>query len=350
MLVLMMCSYVFMILCGEASQLPIPLTEIVGFPQNIIEGERSLTCIGIKYTNINRHVTAGQCHTMTNHVGDFYENNSRGLLQLRTAAFQVDVPLRGNKKNVGAAEQYAINQHKGADWYAIASIYTGNHASDGIAHVSGALLSTVTHEVGHLVGLGHAGAYTLKKGKMIFDQYGDHQSAMSRYSSPFLTSPQYYYLGWIPKEEMMMYQDDKSYVLKKIVSFKENGLSVILVPASSFIHHNSYIDGFIEYEGDDVSETVAEKKPSGPRNAFISFPPGCDKPCVAIHLSNGGGSQKVATFSKEYYDEFFTGLHIKVLGVTGDNIIISVDFDPKPDDFIESEDQIERNDTSDFIY
>jgi hypothetical protein len=45
----------------------------------------------------------------------------------------------------------------------------------------------------------------------------------------------------------------------------------------------------------------------------------------------------VKVFGKEYYDEDFTGLHIKVLSYSDNKVTLSIDFDQKPEGFIAEE-------------
>lgn len=265
-----------------------------------VQGTKILTCIGIKYKDVERYTTAQQCRNLAGGVKEFYERNSRGMLKFKIRAFMVEVPFEGNLANVYRAEEYAIKQYPGSDIYAVVGMfYTSSHAGRGVAHLRGTLIRDGAHEVGHLLGLGHAGAYGFDNGKWVLEPYGDGQSVMGKFPSGFLTAPQYYYLGWLPKEEVAVYEPGKIYELKRINNYAGQGLSTVIVPGKN-------------------------------RNAFISFPPECQS-CAVIHLATDGGSQKVKQFGKEYFDEQFTGLHVKVLGFVDNKVKISIDFDkPKP--------------------
>jgi hypothetical protein len=112
---------------------------------------------------------------------------------------------------------------------------------------------------------------------------------MSGYPSNFLTSPQYYHLGWTPKDEVAIVKNlapgtPMTFTLKKLNNVTDKALSTIIFASKN------------------------------PRAAFISWPPICDG-CIAIHLSTGGSSQLVKRFGQEYYDKRFTGLSIKNLGL-----------------------------------
>ncbi len=284
--------------------------------QKPVSGTPTLSCIGIKYQDLDRHTSGGEASSMCHQIEDFYRRNSRGALQFKTAGYQVNVPLDGGHHSVNQAERLAIAAHPNSDMYAIVTMFINtSHAGAGVAHLGTALASTATHEVGHLLGLGHAGRYELEAGKWHLDAYGDGQSVMSRYPSAWLTAPQYYHQGWLPKEEAALYVAGQTYELKRINDFDGPGLATVIVDSSLF-----------QPNVDAIADTAKGKA----RDAFISFPTGCKGGCVAIHLANDGGSQKVKTFGHEYYDERFTGLHVKVIAAVGNLISISVDFDKKP--------------------
>ncbi len=366
------------------------MSSFLDKPDRLV-GEKSLYCIGVHYKDLNRYSSAGDCKSMGNQIAEFARKNSRGLFKLNVKGFSDKVPYNGNKKNVSKAERFVMNKHKGANMYAIASIFTGPHAGRsnnvGVAHLPGTLVSVATHECFHILGLGHAGEYTIEKnGKIHLDHYGDKASVMSRYPSAFLTGPQYYSLGWLPREEVIIYDPEtpkKIYTLKRLTDFDAPGTSMVIVPSKYFnpdikfivddeddnndtdldpqasISADVDVDASIDVDIDinvdadigaevdegpmtycincddeldddeihDIEETkTVTQKSTKTRDAYISFPPGSIQ-SAALHLSSGGASQKVKQFNDEFYDIYFTGLHMKILSFENNAITLTIDFD-----------------------
>lgn len=270
--------------------------------QKVVEGTPKLACLGIKYQDTARHATDAQCKNIANSVADFYRQNSRGLLHMNPSGFQVDVPFNGAAKNLNAAENFGMGKHPGFDYYAIVGLFESvSHAGGKVAHLQGTLTRDAEHETGHLLGLGHAGAYKLEGGKMVLDPYGDGDSVMGSFPSATLTAPQYYHQGWLYEDEAVIWeQPGQVYELRRINNFATDKLAAVIVPAS-----------------------VMHPGATGGRDAFISFPPGCDK-CAVLHLATGGGSQRVKQFGGEYTDKDFTGLTVKIVQGNGQMIQIAI--------------------------
>ena len=282
--------------------------------------QKKLICIGIIYTDNAFDVTPSNCKSLANAIKDFYETNSRGLVHFNVSSSVVKVPYPAKPANVNKAEQFAISKCPGFDLYAIVlNCISTPHAGGKIAHLKTFLKRDGQHETGHLLDLEHAGSYD---NKFVLDSYGDALSVMGRFPSSFLTAPQYQFKKWVPEEEIATYTSgSQTFTLKRVIDFTSPGLSMVMI---------------VPKEG---------------RSSFISFPQGNkyygSKPYLALHLQNGGGSQKVKTFTTEFYDTHFTGLHIKIL-LTGPNTItFTVDYnsqisssyvletDPTPDELDE---------------
>jgi hypothetical protein len=293
---------------GEADGLVASAAVTGRPPQRVLEGKRTIVCAGIQWQNVAKPGAGdAACQNLSEHLAQFYHDNSRGLLTLvPEEGHTVDVPYDGSHSNLAAAEKI-VKETFHANYYVVPSIFTYPHASGGIAHVKSAQFMTAGHEVGHLLGLGHAGLYTYAAdGTPKLNPYGDHHSIMSDSISEYLTPPQYYWLGWLPDEELAMYDPTvPSYLVKQISDFSGSGLSAVIVPPASKSGRWAFIG--------------ALRCPEGP-----------NKTCVTLHLANRGGSLKVAESNDEIYDENFTGLHIKVLGFSGQRARISVDHAPKP--------------------
>lgn len=321
-----------------------------------LSGNPALTCISMQFLDRNRSTGCGK---MTAAVAKTMRRNSRGLLQLKPKNVLVSVPFKWRYRKKAAF--WAMNKIK-SKYYILPRLSKHSHAGSKIAWVAGS--SSAPHEVGHLLGLGHAGIYKevkKKKGKgtqIKLSIYADGQSLMSRFASAFITAPQYYHLGWLPKNEAAMFEEGKIYSLKRINRFDESGLATVIVPPSYFRGEASSdeLDSMSDdstlssnISGDLSIQGGKKKKSVPPRKAFVAFPIGCKNGCVALYLSNGGGSQRVKLFGREYYDEKFTGLHIKNLGFENGKIRVQIDLDPKPASFTQ-EDEGEVTETSeDFI-
>ncbi len=276
-------------------------------------GKRKLACVGIKYLDNPTFVTEAGCQVNADAMASFWGASSRGLLQIEAKGFPpIEVGLNGSKDAYAKGIAMVKAKYPGYNYYVIPGIYTNPHASDSVAHVKSAQVMTSLHEVGHLIGFGHAGAYFIDaNGNVTLNAYADTDSIMGRVISKYITAPQYYRAGWLKPEAYTLYNESvQIYSLRKIGNVQDSGLATIIVSPQT-----------MAYYGKDQT-----------RYAFISASScgGTRVPsCVSLHLSNNdGGSQKVAEFANEYYDSNFTGLHIKVLGHNSKGYAqVSVDFD-----------------------
>lgn len=308
--------------------------------QKVVQGTPILTCVGVTYSEEpNNAISASKCMGMANQTRDFYKRNSRGLLNIVPKSGSITVQGKKTGANYQKAVAAAKAKFPNSDDWAVTGNPGTSHAAGHVAYLKGPLYRDIQHEYGHLTGLGHAGRYELINGKWVLKAYNDSLSVMGRFPSNYLTVPQYYSRGWLLENEAAMYVAGQTYDLKQVAKFdQQTGLMVVIVPPEVWNPDTSapaVTLAAVEPDDDEELPEVAALPDAG-RKAYVSWAPVCPKgtasPCFTLHLAQGvgQGTQKVGTFTEEYYDTLFTGMHVKILSVVNNLAKISIDFDKKP--------------------
>lgn len=284
-------------------------------------GNRALICAAIDWADDHSHADPGKIRSLCNQVRSFYQRNSRGLMDIKVQSLVFKTALNNNKANFDKVKAAVKAAHPNADMYAlVVGLKLGaSHAGQGTAFLRGFLYRDAQHEVGHLLGLGHAGRYEWEKGKPVLYAYKDGESVMGRFPSSTLTGPQYRWDGWLPPSEVAVYNPTlvgKEFEVKRITDTKTQKLSLVGVPTEYWFGANP-----------------SQPAPVPHRDAYLSFSDKCDA-CLSLHLSLGGGSQKVQMIGREYYDTDFTGMHVKVSKADKLSIKFTIDFEAKPKSFV----------------
>ncbi len=267
-------------------------------PKKIRTGKQDLICVAIQYTS-GPSAEEGRCLQLAHNVADFWDRQSVGKMKLipKAISYAFDGPAGGPS----AAKVHDIMRKKYPDalflvpnlWY-----HGSSHAGQRVAVLTG--YSNADHETGHLLGLGHCGAY---KPDGTFDQYGGGGCIMSKFfGNAFLAPSQYIYLGWYDQTQYAVQTttETKQYEIRAISALKSPGLGAI---------------------------AIAPDLLGGGRAGYIGWPPNCQNdPCLAFYYATGGGSQRVKIFGKEFFDEK-TGLRIKGLGAAAGKQKIEVSFE-----------------------
>lgn len=263
-------------------------------------GTPSLTCVVMTYSDGFHQTDPAKCLENAKMVANFYDRNSRGLLKFQPVTKSVKAPYPVAQATIGKDLGVMKSQVK-SNYYILAhkryDAKDESHAGSKTAFIMGSLIWDSSHEVGHLIGLGHAGKY---HDDGTYGKYDDHYescSVMSDQQCNLLTSPQYFHEGWVPVDEALVYDPGvKEYTLKRLNAFSAKGVMMVLVNPI-FIGNG--------------------------RAGFISYVDGCKQGCIAYHLSDGGGSARVATFGDDYLDP--NGLHIHVTSLDGVTAKITVE-------------------------
>jgi len=250
-----------------------------------------------------------KCKTMAKAVADTFLRNSEGKLKLVPSAISIkSLEAAGPKASSEIANKLRADD-KAALYILPQLFYAGaSHAGSRVAILNKYLgTGTATHVVGHLLGLGHCGAYKVdpKTDKEYYDQYVGGGCLMSGFfgSTAYLAPSQYLWLDWYEKDEYEVYNGlKKEFELKKLSNLTGKGLSTVVIPPQLL---------------------------GGGRAGYVSYWHKCEnEPCLVFYYGQGGGSQRVKIFGKEFYDEK-SGLKIQNLGGGATKVNVLITFEKK---------------------
>ena len=237
-----------------------------------------------------------RCRNMVNGVAEFWRRNSRGALDL----------------------EYTPGE-KGDHVFNVRGSANTSHS------LTSYQLDVAAHEMGHRLGLNHASLMWRKRSVDAHRRAGksapDFSTVMNGVAKGlrYLNAANYYFMGWLPPDEVVLHdRKEATYELKRVSDFEGDGLSAVIVMPSMWNADN----------------------PAMGMPVFISFPPSgeCTGPnisqcVVADFLTLGGGTRQIVNWSgeEEFYDDTVakTGIRIRVLpGGDDKKIKVSVRVDP----------------------
>lgn len=278
-------------------------------------GSQDLICVAVKYTS-GASADVGKCLSTAKGVANFYDRMSSGKKKLIAKA--IEFPFAGPASQANASKVHAIIRKKYPKaLFIVPNVFahSSSHAGMRVAVLNNASYANGNHEVGHLLGLQHCGAWKIdpKTGKEHYDDYAGGGCIMSRFfGNAYLAPNQFIYEGWYSKDQYAIKttREPQEYELRPIANLKVPGLAAIAI----------------------APELLGQARPG-----YIALPPNCSNKdntqCVAYYLGNAGSSPKgweasarVAMFGSAFTDK--SGLRITVISRAGGKVKLKVDFAP----------------------
>lgn len=176
-----------------------------------MKSTKVFTC-SIHWDFQGRYASLEEITSMGDEVIKVYDKCSNGKLKL-----EMDYKIIESKQvSFTKLLKDIKNDHKGYKYYIIVHNLPSEGDRSGSKHcfIKSTLVRTCAHELGHCIGLSHAGAYD-KNGK--YDEYGDKTSFMGKYASRNLNVAQLAWMGWL--KDVQKITENGEYSLKVPITF-----------------------------------------------------------------------------------------------------------------------------------
>ena len=200
---------------------------VVNYNRRVMTGTHKMIAVPVEFSNCrfgggNKAVPRGALRSAMSYLSSFYRSKSLGKVRLTGST--IDSVKRLNT-NARCSAKFTVKRTYSYSGYDIkiatypCSICGFANAGGGWIHLGKSSFgtSTVAHEAGHLFGLGHAGSFSYKNGKIVgISEYGDYTSQMGKFFANSYNAAMHHWLGWLRPHEAVYVKPGKTYKLRAL--------------------------------------------------------------------------------------------------------------------------------------
>lgn len=278
----------------------------------------------IKVLLVNYHFTDKKINGLSlgKYIKEYYENNSRGKLNIILSQYNMIINTKYNKNHAGTVFKNNKNRApKGHDYYLHfcnpkVSRANGKHAVTWASRIN------TVHEFGHLLGLTHANTHNINKPKQLVrssDPF-DQMTSFASYAST--NAPHRFLMDWYLPGEFLEFDGTGRYNLWMLKSFgNKKDIKTLFhrVPAENGVF----------------------------KRFFVSLVDQKNQLRVAVHTIYGPNSSillmnQVVQPDREYYNKQ-SGLRFRFTDIKKDNVLIEFIGDSKTNDTEKEDDTLKDN-------